>query len=393
VSSTRRLGAVALLAGALALPFAIAPSSAGAFTHAQRASFHKAVAVEKRRDRYPGMVVGVWSKGHGSFVTTPGLARIGKHPRGVTPETSFRVGSLTKTFTATLILRLVQEGKLRLGDHLSSFVGGIPNGGQISIRELLHHTSGIPDFPSSLVGPFLFLHPHIQYGPLRLVRRSLVGQQVVTPAPAPFLYSNLNYLLLGVIARRITHHSLHYLYGRLFHHLGLRHTRFRARPRSLPRRMANGYLKDVRRKFDATRYNLSWAWTAGAMISRLDDLKRWARVMATGDGVLNRRLQRQRVTIDPESSYGLGIAGVQVPKGSRKIWFYGHNGAAPGYDAMAMYSPARKITIVVLGNTETVSNLFPNQPKPPDPFLFHIFNRLACVALHPAHASTSCTAV
>src|SRR5436190_14720112 len=125
----RRLRTGVALAMAAAVLLACVPLSAGAFTHAQRASFHKAVAVEKRRDRYPGMAVGVWSRGHGGFITTPGLARIGKHPRGVTPKTSFRVGSLTKTFTATLILRLVQQGKLRLGDHLSSFVGGIPNGG------------------------------------------------------------------------------------------------------------------------------------------------------------------------------------------------------------------------------------------------------------------------
>jgi D-alanyl-D-alanine carboxypeptidase len=382
VSTSRSFGAVALLAAALALPSAAAPPPAGAFTHAQRASFHKVVAVEKRRDRYPAIAVGVWLKGHGSFVATPGLARIGKHPRGVTPDTSFRVGSVTKTFTATVILRLVQEGKLRLGDHVSSFVGGIPNGGQISIRELLHHTSGLPDFSPQVAVKF-FSAPHHEWRQLRLLRRALATQQVVTPAPAPYLYSNLNYLLLGVIARRVTHHSLHHLYGRLLHRVGLRHTEFRPRPR-LPRGMAHGYLKVEGQILDTARFNLSWAWTAGAMISRLDDLKRWARVLATGDGVLNHRLQRQRLTIDPASDYGLGILGLTVPKGSKEISFYGHNGIAPGYDSMVMYSPERKITIVALGNTETLVNLFPHEPRPPDPYLADIFSRLACVALHPA---------
>ena len=387
-----RLRTVALSAAAVAMAAVVAiPSAAGAFTGAQRRTFHKAVDVEKRRDRYPGMAVGVWSRGHGSFIATPGLRRVGKHPRGVTRRTSFRLGSITKTFTATLILRLVQQGKLRLDDRVSSFVGGVPNGDEITIRELLDHTSGLPDFPIDLSGRVLVTNPHIEYGALRLFRNSLVGQQVVPP-PAPFLYSNLNYLLLGVIARRVTHHSLRDLYGRLLHRVGLRHTRFRARPRGLPHRMANGYLKVEGQFANTTRYNLSWAWAAGAMISRLDDLRRWARVLATGAGVLDRRLQRRRLTIDPQSHYGLGIAGFEVPKGSREVSFYGHNGVVPGYGAMIMYSPARKVTIVVLGNTETLTNLFPNG-KPPDPFLFHIFHRLACVALHPAHPSTSCTGV
>jgi D-alanyl-D-alanine carboxypeptidase len=390
VGSGGRIRAVAVFGAALATIAGI-PAAADGFTQAQRRTFHKAVAVEKRRDRYPGMAVGVWSHGHGSFIATPGLARAGKHPRGVTPRTSFRVGSLTKTFTATVILRLVQAGKLRLGDHVNRFVGGVPNGDEITIRELLDHTSGLPDFPPDLAVRFLATHPHVEYGALGLFRDSLVGQQVVPP-PAPFLYSNLNYLLLGVIARRVSHHSLHFLYGRLLHRVGLRHTKFRPRPRRLPDRMANGYLKVEGQIANVTRYNLSWAWTAGAMVSRLEDLRRWARVMATGEGVLDRSLQRQRLMLGAQSHYGLGILGIGVQKGSKEIRFFGHNGAAPGYDAMAMYSPARKITIVALGNTETVTNVFENG-KPPDPFLFHIFHRLACVALHPANPSTRCTGV
>jgi D-alanyl-D-alanine carboxypeptidase len=270
---------------------------------------------------------------------------------------------------------------LRLDDHVSSFVGGIPNGGEITIRELLNHTSGLPDFPLDLAMAF-FGHPHREWGELRLVRRSLRGQAVVTP-PAPFLYSNLNYLLLGVIVRRVTGHSLHELYGRLLDRVGLRHTKFRARPR-LPRRMAHGYLKVEGQIVDASRFNLSWAWTAGAMISRLDDLRVWARAVATGRGLLDRGLQRQRVALDPASDYGLGIFGVPIRKGKRNVWFYGHNGVAPGYDSMMMHSPARGITIVVLGNTETAANIFPHSPRPPDPFLFDILDRLACVALPPA---------
>ncbi len=145
------MGRPALLTGAVAAAWlgisAASPASAEAFTHAQTKAFRQTVLKEKHRDRYPGMIVGVWKHGHGHFIFTPGHARTGAKRRPMTPHTPTRIGSNTKTFTATVILRLVQAHKLHLGDTVSEFIGGIPNGRQITIRELLNHTSGLPDFP------------------------------------------------------------------------------------------------------------------------------------------------------------------------------------------------------------------------------------------------------
>ena len=91
------------------------------------------------------------------------------------------------------------------------------------------------------------------------------------------------------------------------------------------------------------------------------------------------------VVVPPNGLYGLGIFRARVLKAGKTINFYGHNGIVPGYDSMALYSPARKITIVVLGNTSVgFDKFFRNYPKrTPDPDLFKAFGSLACIALHP----------
>ena len=361
--------------------FAAQAQPAPAFTHAQKRAFRQSVLKEKHRDRYPGMIVGVWKHGHGHFLLTPGHARTGAKRRPMTPHTPTRIGSNTKTFTATLILRLVQAHRLHLGDTVSEFIGGIPNGRQITIRELLNHTSGLPDFsPALAVGAFA--HPQRERGPLRVARRSIKLGTVVKP-PAPFLYSNVNYLLLGVIARRVAGESLHAQYATLFHRIGLGHTEFRERP-GLPRGMAHGYMKQDGRVQDTARRNFSLWWTAGAMISTVGDAAKWVHAIATGHRLLNPRLQRARLHLGATSLYGLGIFATVARKAGHDIVFYGHNGIVPGYDSMMMmYSPARKITIVVLGNTSVLLDTFPRKPKPPDPGLFHVFGALSCIALHP----------
>lgn len=359
---------------------ALAATPADAFTHAQKRAFRQTVLKEKHRDRYPGMLVGVWKHGHGRFIFTPGHARTGAKRRPMTPQTPTRIGSNTKTFTATVILRLVQAHKLHLGDTLSQFIGGIPNGDEITIRELLDMKSGLPDFPPQYV-PAIFGHPKRERGPLRWARRAIRLGKVVSP-PAPFLYSNVNYILLGVIARRVTGESLHASYAKLFHRVGLGHTEFRTRPH-LPKHMAHGYMKERGHQTDTTRNNFSPWWTAGAMISTVGDMAKWVHAIGTGHHLLNPRLQRKRLKLPQGSTYGLGIFRVQVFKADKKVSFFGHNGIVPGYDSMIQYSPARKITIVVLGNTSDAFDAFFRKPKPPDPALFKAFGSLACIALHP----------
>ena len=210
----QRVGAVALvvasLAGASAFvatpAIAASPSGGHAASGPLPASIRVRVRQIVRRfqttNRTPGVMVGIWSP-RGTFVSATGVAdlRTGKR---LTTNMQFKIASQTKTFTSDLILQLVGERKISLGDHISRWVAGVPNGDQITIRELLNHTSGLGDG---------FSLPAIQ---ARLaagctVRYLLATEATAPPVAAPgttWSYSNYGYNLLGRVVELVTGESL-----------------------------------------------------------------------------------------------------------------------------------------------------------------------------------------
>src|SRR4051794_9237228 len=371
-----RRGMAVLMSAATAVSCAAALAAAqgeAAFTRQQQADFRRVIDREKRQDDYPGIVAGVWSPS-GRFVYAKGIART-RNSRVLDRADVFRLGSITKTMTATLVLHLVQRHRLELDDPLGSFVPGIPYGNRITIRELLNHTSGVPDLSVS-VGDEVFEHPYHRWRPIHTIRRSVrTGSK---PPPAPFEYSNVNYLLLGLIVKRVTHQPLRDLYQRwVFDRVGLEHTGFKHQ-NMVPRGIANGYFKPFKNRgfMNTTHWNFSWIWSAGAMVSTVQDLRRWAPALATGRGILSRRVQRLRlqfVNAGEGAQYGLGIFKVGG--------FLGHPGSLPGYDALMLYSPRRRTTIVALGNTSSALDQFRHH-TPPDPALFGLFDDLKRIARH-----------
>jgi D-alanyl-D-alanine carboxypeptidase len=361
------------MAGAIAAVLALGVFTSGAsgFTHAQRQAFAAAARHEMVRDGYPGLIVGVWQHGHGRFVTALGEAR---HDPSVpmTAETPLRIGSVTKTLTATVILRLAQAGKLSLRDRLSDWYPRIPYSHAIRIRNLLDHTSGIQDLAPS-VAEAVFTRPHRHWSPHQVIHRTTA----LAPACAPgrcWLYSNTGYIILGRIAERVTHKPLTRLYRRyVTGPLRLHDTVFRPNSR-VPPGMGHGYVEpQPGTVFDTTHWSFSWAFSAGGFISTLDDLKVYSRHLATGRGLLSRRMQRKRMTPVPTKLTGLGLRyGLGIARfGS----YWGHNGIVPGYEDMVVHSPRRKTTIVVLGNTSPAQDIF-NTGQPPDPFLFRMLRSL-----------------
>jgi D-alanyl-D-alanine carboxypeptidase len=284
-----------------------------------------------------------------------GAARLGRsHELPLRAAERFRVGSITKTMTATVVLRLVQERRLRLDTPLSAFYPGVLHTREITIRQLLDHTSLIPDLdrttPESLLRA-----PHQRFDPGEVIGAALT-QPFFAP---PWGYSDTNYLLLGQIVKRITHHSLaHELRREVFRPLGLAHTSFDPGTR-VPAPAAHGYTLLNGRTVDVTRWTTSYAGAAGAVVSTLADLRRWAPALARG-ALLGRSLQRARLrwvqTGHPGFEYGLGIF--------RIAGFVGHNGLLPGYDCTMLYSPEQRTTVVVLGNGNPELDEPAPQPTP-----------------------------
>ncbi|WP_322021114.1 MULTISPECIES: serine hydrolase domain-containing protein [unclassified Burkholderia] len=320
----------------------------------------------------PGAVVYVQSP-QGNWLASFGTAVRGTNSP-IPTNAHFRIGSVTKTWTGTVILQLVQEGRLRLTDHVSQYVANVPNGDTITIEQLLTMRSGLYNYSTSLAfNQSLDAQPDRVWTVDELL--GIAENQPVYFAPgADFRYSNTNTVLLGLIIEQRTGMSAaDAIRTRLFAPLGLTETSLppqdnTALPAPAPRgyqwgtnvetidgdalspaRQAaakNGTLQPT----DVTTVNTSWAWTAGSGISTAAELGAYVQRMV-GGGYLNADLQAQRLAsctpIDPSNpasaSYCMGLAKFGT--------FYGHTGEIPGFNTFAGYDPVTKTTIVTWANT------------------------------------------
>ncbi len=337
------IGVSLVLAGA---PAAAAAAAAGAgFSRGARAQISSLVKTTMAAGDYPGMVVGVWAGDGRAFVHAYGV-RVIDRSRRMPMRTSdyFRIGSITKTMTATVILRLVEQKRLSLNDPLSMFFPKVPRASEITIRQLLNHTSQIPDLAPSTAEQLLRFH-HKRFEPEAVIEEALKQEFCKTS----WCYSNTNYLLLGRIAEALTKRSIgELLRQEVFAPAHLTHTSFD--PGSgVPKPIANGYTYLGGKLVDTTRWTTSYTWAAGSVVSTLADLHRWAPELALGS-LLDEETQRERLQLVPTTlggiEYGLGIAEAEG--------FLGHDGLLFGYDSTELYSPSLHTTIVVLANAAPV---------------------------------------
>jgi D-alanyl-D-alanine carboxypeptidase len=364
-ASTRIKEAVAV--GAVAISTLAAAAPASAFSDAQRAQMEQEVQAVMQQAGYPGLLVGVWTEGEGKFISTPGLANTATR-RQMKPDDVARIGSITKTMTATVILQLVEEGQIGLDDPVKTYLQRVPRGSEITIRMLLNHTSGIFDLPPGVQNASVE-SPHQNWRPEQLIFRGLRHQRV-SPPGEQWHYSNIGYIMLGKIAEDVTGEPMRRLYAeRIFEPLGLRHTEFVPSAR-MPVDAVHGYFTKppTGNLVDTIGWNFSWAFTAGSMVSNLPDLHRYGPALAIGKGLLSKRMQRQRLKLFPVPAegigYGLGIFEIQLGT-TTPINYLGHNGIVYGYDAILLYSPEAHTTIAIIGNTAIEEDNFPNDELRP----------------------------
>ena len=339
-------------AGALwvAAMLAVAPTrAADAFSAEEEAAIVDIVEKGMAEQRQPGLNVGIWIPGRGEFVRAFGVSDIAtKSP--MTVDDHIRIASITKTFVAVAILRLVDQAKLKLDDTLATWIEGIPNGDRITIRQLLGMRSGIFDFTSD--EPFLKAFtddPLMAFSPEEVI--AIVKRHEPDFAPGEKeSYCDTNYILLGVIIEKVTGRLVEdVIRDEIITPLGLAHTSFPTTP-AMPEPYAHGYFagddgKGELRDYTAT--NPAVAWTAGAMISTLDDLKVWAKALATG-ALLKPETHAEQMDYEMMPAgkisvgYGLGVADF--------AGMIGHNGAIFGYTTAMFYVPKADATIVLEGN-------------------------------------------
>lgn len=299
----------------------------------------------------PGLNVGVWVPGRGSYVQALGVSDLATDA-ALQPDDHFRIGSVTKTFTATAILQLVDESKISLDDRLARYVTGIPYGDQITIAQLLGMTSGVYDFVNDpeFVAAYV-ANPLLPFSLSQVVAIIQRNKPLFRPGTS-IAYDNSGYYLLGAIAEKVSGLPLGQLIAeKITQPLGLSQTSYPATS-AMPAPFSRGYLVNAASFGDATESNPAVPAGAGAMISTLSDLKVWAKALATGilltPATQALRLKTQVLAPSPQltARYGLGIASFNG--------FLGHDGSIFGYGSTILYLPAKDATIVGLSNTAVI---------------------------------------
>jgi D-alanyl-D-alanine carboxypeptidase len=311
----------------------------------------------------PGAIVAVQTP-KGRWVTAYGVA----DPvtgRAMTVDDAQRIGSVTKTFTGTLILQLVQKGALSLDDTIDTYVDGVPNGSTITIDDLLTMKSGLASYTlNTELQNAWFANPTEPWTPEQLLAASFALPPIFAPG-TKFNYSNTNFILLGEVIQKVTGEPYEkVLQDDILTPLQLSHTAMPAGDAPLPDPHADGSslqgtADGVDTPVDATDWNPSFAWTAGQMTSTIGDMLTWGRVLGTGHGVLDRATQLDRLTSLPaQGGYGdaLGCIGGWI----------GHTGEIPGYNTSVFYDTTTDTTVIVFANSDIMSGACTESKTLPD---------------------------
>ncbi len=366
--------------GAQATPEA-SPGAAAPVPAEQMDAIRAAINAVMEQEGIPGAAVHLGLAGYEPFVEAFGVAdKATGEP--VTLDTHFRTGSITKTFTGTVILQLVDEGQLTLEDTVDRWEIDVPNADRITLRHLLSMTSGLRNFSETPeFAAAMNVDPTQPMEPEEVV--AMAGGKPLSEPGEMFYYNNTNFIILGIIAENVTGQPLdELLRTRVFDVVGMSNTGL-GLDATMPEPYAHGYGDinveipedpsaaatpiatpvapapiatpdtDVYRAdedghYDATSFNPSWAWAAGAAWSTVGDLAIWVPALLSG-ATLSAELLEQRLDMAPMvpdqpelGGYGLAIADLGG--------LVGHNGQLPGYSSIAVAEPESGLTLVVLTN-------------------------------------------
>ncbi|MDX3671751.1 serine hydrolase domain-containing protein [Streptomyces europaeiscabiei] len=280
--------------------------------------------------------------------------------RKVTPNMRHRIGSISKTFTSVAIMQQVERGRISLDAPVTDYVPELfdgsgadrERGDAITVRMLLNHTSHIGDY---VLGAFPSLKQNsttsLDEGrfrsirPRELVRLGLAADATGSPGALPGSYSNTNYVVAGLILEKVTRQKAStYITRNVIERAGLDNTSYPRTPyiRGPHARMYESFYGLIDPPRDYSVYDMSWAYTAGAIVSTTDDLNRFYRKLLTGGGLVGRAsLAEMQRTVPVEVAagaaidYGLGIYTLDLPGCGR---FWGHDGGVFGAGTISLTS-------------------------------------------------------
>lgn len=352
------------------------PAASPALNQIDPARLRSVVEAAAAELAVPGAMVALRTP-QGTFDIAVGTTELGatQPPKA---DTRFRIASNTKTMTAALILLLAQDGKLALDDPVSRYVPDVPNGANISIEQLLKMRSGLYGYTGDPgLAAELDRDPARSYTPAQVLAIAYRHPPLFAP-DAEYDYSNTNYVLLGVIAERISGRALFdQLSDRLLTPLGLVQTTLPAPDDTdIPAPASHGYMYGPTRyaladdiypesiqtaardgtlqPLDYTHQNPSYATAAGGAISTADDLTTWIRALVNGEVFAADTHRRWLAALQAENpdqpdgqQYGYGIS--YQTYGNEAAMYY-HGGELPGFNSFIGYDPERDVSLVIWTN-------------------------------------------
>ena len=316
----------------------------------------------------PGLAVGVSHRGRTLFARGYGLANI-EHRAPLTPDSPFLLASVTKQFTAAALLLLVQEGRIGLDDRLSRYVPELPQAGNVTLRQLLVQTSGIPDYAEDPGGSATRSVARTPAEMIAWIAR-LQPAQLFAPGTA-WRYSNSNYVLLGAVIERVSASTLaDFFRERLFVPAGLSNTSW-----DDPRDVVPGRVQGYRRARESTSGFANADWIsptvpgpAGGLRTTITDLLRWSEALHGGRVINSRslRLMTEAGRLNDGRStkfgmpvewqrglnadYGMGVFITPIAN-DRRIW---HPGDVDGFSTWLAHYPRHGLSIALMVNSQSV---------------------------------------
>ena len=267
-----------------------------------------------------------------------------------------RIGSNTKTFGAVVVMQLVQEGKVGLDEPIETYLPGLikgegVDGSKITVRQLLQHTSGLPDFEETLFGTTDVFQYRYHYVTPRDVLDSALSKPAQFEPGTQWKYTNTNYIVLGMLIERVSQRPVgEQIDQRIVKKLGLSHTYFPAPGEEKIRGThPQGYHLNGEGKLeDITEMDPTWGWAAGAMVSTPSELNTFFQAVFDGRLLTQASIQEMKKGVDIGSGgrvYGLGIVGTPLSCGGTA---WGHGGDIAGYHMRGGVGPdGTAVTVAV----------------------------------------------
>ena len=258
-----------------------------------------------------------------------------------------RIGSNTKTFVAVVIMQLVQEGKITLDEPIETYLPSLLHGEgidgtKITVRQLLQHTSGLPEYTDTVPGETDIFQIRDNYYSTRDLLDVALSKPAAFEPGSQFKYTNTNYIVLSLLVEKVTHRPLaEQITQRIIEPLGLTHTYYPGPgEEDIRGTHPHGYHRNTPTENwqDITHMDPAWAGGAGAMISTPSELGTFLQATLNGTLLTQDSIAEMKKTVDtgrPNRGYGLGIFSMPLSCGTA----WGHTGGIHGYMTQNMVGP------------------------------------------------------